>query len=112
MRTALKTDVKTTVRLSDFAEQGEYTPLAKLEGVDLELVGLDFPIETKYGEAWKMNLVEVDPFNETPTAHVVLTSAVVISRALAKFQEAIDKGKASFPIPVRFVKPENTWLIE
>ena len=112
MKPALKTNAKPTVRLSDFAEQGEYTPLAKLEGIDLELVGLDFPIETKYGEAWKMNLVHADPINEDLTAHVVLTSAVVISRALAKLQEAIDNGEASFPIPVRFVKPENTWLIE
>lgn len=107
----LPTLTKPMGRLSDFAVKGEYTPMAELEGKDLILVGAEFPIETKFGDAWKLNLVEEDEIGR-PITHQVLTSAVVISETLEKLEIAIGQGEASYPVAVRFVRPGKAWLIE
>src|SRR5438477_392310 len=52
-------------RLSEYALNGKYTPLAQLEGRELSIESTEL-IDTKYGEALKMNLTD-----DTGTVHQV-----------------------------------------
>ena len=85
-------------RLSAYAENGKYTPLQQLEGQELEIQSTEM-IETKYGAALQMNLLDA-----AGTVHQVCTSAVNIVGAFEAFNEEVENGTQEYPIVAVFKK--------
>ncbi len=95
-------------RLSSYANDGGFTPIAQVEGLELLIQSIE-TIETQFGSAYKLGVVE----EETGVVHVLCCGQVVIKKALENLcNEAREEGReVQFPIPARFVKPGNAWLI-
>lgn len=98
-------------RLSAYAESGNYTPLQQLEGRELEIQSTE-TIQTKYGEALKMSLLD-----DAGTVHQVCTSAVNIVSAFEAFNEAVAEGTQEYPVVAVFRKialqgGNTCWTVE
>lgn len=85
-------------RLSDYAQNGKYTPLAQLEGRELSIEATEM-IDTKYGEALQLSLTDEDG-----TVHQVCSSATNIVNAFQAFNEAVANGEQEYPVVAVFRK--------
>lgn len=88
-------------RASDFAPKGEFTPMAALNGIELELFGIE-DSKSKHGPCLLLNVREIE--GETAgLEHKVFTSGQALVPALNMIREAVATKQTRFPLLVKFV---------